>query len=95
MYIKDGIAYAGELEPPIKIIDIQVLDNYRLKAQFSTGETKIFDSSHLLNYPVFKPLQDQTVFSTVYLSHGVPCWLDGDIDIAPETLYDEGILDAS
>jgi hypothetical protein len=91
MYIKDGIAYAGELEPAIKIIDIQVLDSYRLKAQFSTGETKIFDSTYLLDFPAFKPLKDKTIFNTVCLSHGVPCWLDGDIDIAPETLYDKGI----
>ena len=92
MYIKDGIAYAGELEAAIKIIDIQVLDNYQLKAQFSTGETKIFDSTYLLNFPAFKALNDKTIFNTVYLSHGVPCWLDGNIDIAPETLYAEGIL---
>jgi hypothetical protein len=91
MFIKNGIAYAGESKPVTTIIDIQALDNYQLKVQFSTGETKIFDSAGLLEGPVFKPLKDKTVFNSVHLSHGAPCWLDGAIDIDPELIYEDGI----
>jgi hypothetical protein len=91
MYIKDGIVYAGSPEPVIKIINIQALDNYQLRAQFSTGEIKLFDSSYLLDFPVFIPLKDKAVFAKVHLSHGAPCWLDGAVDIAPETVYEKGV----
>jgi hypothetical protein len=91
MYTKDDIVYAGSPEPLIKIINIQALDDYQLKVQFSTGEIKLFDSSYLFDFPVFIPLKDKAVFAKVYLSHGVPCWLDGTVDIAPETVYEKGV----
>jgi hypothetical protein len=91
MYIKDGIAYAENPRPPVRIIHLESMDMYRLKVQFSNGEIKMYDCAPLLAGPVFKPLQDTTVFKNVYLSHGAPCWLDGQIDIDPESLYEEGI----
>ena len=32
------------------------------------------------------------LFKQVYIDYGVPVWNDGDIDIAPEKVYREGIL---
>ena len=87
MYIIDGIAYAGERKPPIKVSGVRPLDGRRLWLRFNTGEIKIFDFTPLLSSPAFAPLNDQTVFSGVYIDYGVTVWENGDIDIAPEYLY--------
>lgn len=87
MRIIDGIAYAGEQKQPVKVSAVGALDGWRLRLRFSTGEVKIFDFSPLLDAPCFRPLQDEKIFRSVSLDHGVPVWLDGEIDIAPERLW--------
>ena len=87
MYIKDGIAYAGEPAPSIRVTAIQPQDHFRLKIDFSTGETRLFDFSPLLSQPAFRPLSDVEVFRKVTIDYGIPMWKDGEIDIAPEHLY--------
>ena len=91
MYIVDGIAYAGEQKPPIKISGVRPLPDHRLWVRFNTGEAKVFDFTPLLSAPAFAPLQDEELFRQVYIDYGVTVWCDGDIDIAPERLYKEGI----
>jgi hypothetical protein len=87
MYIRDGIAYAGELEPQVKIVGVKPLDGYELWLRFSNNEERLYDLKPLFDYPAFAPLKDLDVFKEVYLDYGVPTWLDGSIDIAPESLY--------
>jgi hypothetical protein len=91
MYIMDGIAYAGEQKKPIKVISVRPLDDFKLWLRFSTGETKIFDFKPLLSSPAFAPLADINIFKRVYIDYGVPVWNDGDIDIAPEALYEGSV----
>jgi len=90
MYILDGIAYAGDIVPAIKISRVRALDDYKLWVRFSTGEAKVFDCKPLLSTPAFAPLNDERIFKQVYIDYGVTVWMDGDIDIAPEKLYKEG-----
>ena len=92
MYIENGVVYAGEKESPIKISGIRPLDNFCLWVRFNTGEAKIFDFKPLLQFPAFAPLLDESMFKSVYIDYGVAVWNDGDIDIAPELLYRDGIL---
>ncbi len=91
MYIKDGIAYAGEQAPAIKVSGVRPLDDFRLWVRFNTGEAKVFDFKPLLDKPAFAPLADKAVFDGVYIDYGVTVWNDGDIDIAPEALYKDGV----
>ena len=91
MYVKDGIAYAGESEKPITVISVRPLEDYKLWVRFSTGEMKIFDFAPLLDMGGFRPLRDKAAFDSVYVDYGVPVWNDGAIDIAPEYLYQTGI----
>ena len=88
MFIVDGIAYAGEQKPAIKISGVRPMENHRLWLRFTTGEAKIFDFKPLLSQPAFLPLADQAVFNRVYIDYGVTVWNDGDIDISPKFLYD-------
>ena len=92
MYIKDGIAYAGEQAPAIKVSGVRPLDDFRLWVRFNTGETKVFDFKPLLDKPAFAPLADKAVFDGVYIDYGVTVWNDGEIDIAPEALYKDGVV---
>lgn len=90
MYIKDGIAYAGELKPTLRISGVRPMDNYKLWVRFNNNEEKIFDFKPLLNSPAFAPLSDIEIFKGVYIDYGMPVWNNGDIDIAPEYLYENG-----
>jgi len=74
-----------------RIISIQYIDDYKLRVEFINGEIKIYDFSSQLDFPAFQPLRDKTIFSNVLLDRGVPVWLDGEVDIAPEVLYYDGI----
>ncbi|MCL1946306.1 MAG: DUF2442 domain-containing protein [Chitinivibrionia bacterium] len=85
----------------IKIVKIFPLDDYKLRIVFSNGKIKIFDFRKELEFPVFKPLKDKTLFNSVKLLHGTAFWkydwkiknIANDIDIAPECLYWEGVLE--
>ena len=90
MYIKNGIAYAGEQPQPLKISGVRPLDGYKLWLRFSNGEVKIFDFSKELHAPAFAPLQDPAVFRSVYIDYGTTVRNDGNIDISPEYLYQTG-----
>ena len=91
MYVKNGIAYAGEPQKLIKVSGVRPLDGHKLWVRFMNGEAKIFDFGKLLDSPVFSPLKDQHVFKDVYIDRGVTVWDNGNIDIAPEYLYENGI----
>lgn len=91
MYVVNGIAYAGEPTPELRISGIRPLENHRLWVRFNNSEEKIVDFKPFLSFPAFAPLSNPENFRNVYIDYGIPVWCDGDIDIAPETLYEKGI----
>ncbi len=91
MYIKDGIAYAGEQLKSITVSGVRPLPDHKLWVRFSTGEAKVFDFSPLLESLAFQPLKNPDVWNGVYIDYGVTVWQNGDIDIAPEYLYEHGV----
>ena len=91
MYVRDGIAYAGDARPMLKISGVRPRDDFQLWIRFNTGETKTFDFKPYLNDPCFLPLNNPEVFKSVYIDYGVTVWNDGDIDIAPEFLYENAV----
>lgn len=86
MYIKEDICYAGELKEEIKVVEVKPLRGRMQLVSFSTGEQRLFDAI-MLEGSVFKPLEDEKVFNNPTLFHGVITWNNGEIDIAPETVY--------
>jgi len=64
--------------------------DFQLELEFNTGETRIFDARPYLEKGIFKQLQDLSLFRQAYVAFDTVCW-PGDIDIAPETLYDRSI----
>ena len=90
MYIRNGIAYAGEPTMPLKICGVRPLPDFKLWVRFNTGEEKTVDLKPLLNDGDFRALRDPEVFRNVYIDYGCPAWNNGSIDIAPEYLYEHG-----
>lgn len=88
MYVVNGIAYAGTKQDDIKISNVSVLDDMIMILTFSSGEKRLYDASQLLKYPAFQLLKDNRVFASPVIDHGVVTWDDGNIDIAPETMYE-------
>ena len=92
MYIVDGIAYAGEQSPSLKVVGIRPLDSLMLWVRFNTGEARLFDCGRLVNdSPAFAPLRDPDVFKSVYIDYGTPVWGDGEIDLAPEYIFENSV----
>ena len=90
MYIKDGIAYAGEQITPLKISGVRPLDDYILWVRFNNGEEKTVDFKRLIDDEAFLPLREPSVWNGVYIDYGCTVWDNGGIDIAPEYLYKNG-----
>ena len=88
MYIKNGICYAGKMQEDIRVTEAKPLRGGMLLVSFSTGEKRLFDTTRLKG-TAFKPLSDEEVFNHPTIFHGVITWKNGEIDIAPETVYQE------
>lgn len=90
MFVRNGIAYAGEEKETLKICGVRPLDNHVLWVRFNTGEEKLFNCEYLLELAAFAPLKNPEVFRNVYIDYGTPVWNNGEIDISPEVLYSKG-----
>ena len=72
-----------------KIIDVEALDNYKIKLKYETGETKIFNVLPYISGKWYEELFNNSYFKTVHLISGGKGieWEHGQ-DIAPHELYD-------
>ena len=88
MFIINDICYAGEFTPELEVTSIKNMENGILLVKFSTGETRIFDVMSLLDKgSAFAPLAEEENRKTAKVTYGFISWMDGEIDIAPETVY--------
>jgi hypothetical protein len=71
----------------ISVIRVLPLDNYNLLLQFNNGEEKKFDMSPYLETGIFQRLKDKSLFKACVLEHDTVTWLNGKIDMSPDTLY--------
>ena len=90
MYIKNGVCYAGAYQEGIRVTEAKPLRGGMMLVTFSTGEKRLFDTTALKG-AAFEPLRDDAVFRNPSLFHGVITWKNGEIDIAPETVYRESL----
>jgi hypothetical protein len=61
-------------------------ENYKLKLTFTNGEKGLYDCSDLLDFGVFRELQDKGYFKQVRVLDGTVTW-PHEQDICPDTLY--------
>jgi len=88
MYIMNDICYAGKMQDGIKVTEVKPLRGRMMLVTFSTGEKRLFDTT-LLKGSAFSVLADEKVFNNPVLFHGVITWNNGEIDIAPESVYQD------
>jgi hypothetical protein len=90
MIIVDGYAYANDMKPVFAVVEARPLEGRKLFVRFNNGASCVSDLSPLLEKPIFAPLRDDNVFRNVSVEFSAPSWADGEVDIAPEWLYDHG-----
>ena len=71
---------------------VKPLENYWLHLIFANGEQRYYDVKPLLNIGVFRTLKDLEMFRTVKVAFDSIVWKN-EVDIAPETLYHDGLVD--
>ncbi len=87
MFTKDGIVYASEATDGLEVAACRSVGDGILIVTFSTGETRLFDSTCLLGMPAFAPLADESVLEGFEIQDGVLTWNGGEIDISTQALY--------
>jgi hypothetical protein len=75
------------MEVLLDIVKVEVKPNYVLHLEFENGEKRIFDMSPYMDKKPFAQLKGSPLFAKASVEYGTVVW-PGDIDIAPETLYD-------
>lgn len=88
MYIVNGIAHAGTRMQEMLVQKVKPLDDMMMIVTFRSGEKRLYDATQLLSFPAFQSLKKDEVFKSAKVEHGVVTWADGEIDIAPETMYE-------
>ncbi|MEW6608901.1 MAG: DUF2442 domain-containing protein [bacterium] len=73
-----------------RVTEVIPTNDYKLILVFTNGEEKIYDCSDLLNFGVFKELQNRNYFNQVKVLHGSVTW-PHEQDICPDTLYLDSI----
>jgi hypothetical protein len=70
----------------IRVTDVEYLQDYTMRLEFSDGLQKQIDFYPLLKGKLFEPLKDKNNFIQFGLNHWTIEWANG-ADLAPEFLY--------
>ncbi len=74
----------------IEVRSVKALSGYELALTFNSGERRRFDMRPYLRYPVFRRLENPGYFALARVDYGPVTWR-GDIDNAPETIYERSV----
>ena len=75
--------------PYFDVVDVKVLDDWKLLLTFEDKSVKLFDFKPLLSEKLYAPLKNPGLFKHAEILCGGVAWND-EIDIAPEFLYENG-----
>lgn len=64
--------------------------NFELHLVYANGEQRRFDMRPLLTMKPWNKIASPEIFKLVRAEYGTVVW-PGEIDVAPETLYDESV----
>jgi len=74
------------------VTSVKATADFQLELEFANGEHKRFDMKPLLKMKPWNCLANRKLFEMVQVDYGTVIWLNGEIDVAPETLYDHSVL---
>ena len=73
------------------VVSVKPMPDFQIDLQYKNGERRRFDVRPLLTVKPWNRITKPEIFSLVKVEYGtVVC--PGEIDIAPETLYDDSVL---
>lgn len=75
------------METLLDVVSVEAKADYTLLLEFENGERRVFDMLPYLDKKPFMRLKGSPLFSLASVDYGTVVW-PGEIDIAPETLYD-------
>lgn len=71
-----------------RVQKVVAMDGYKLELTFSNGEVGVYDCAPLLEFGVFRELQDISYFKRARVQGGTVVW-PNEQDICPDTLYED------
>ena len=74
----------------LDVVKVKAQPDYRLELEFENGERRVFDMAPLMDKKPFTRLRGTGAFFGAHVDYGTVVW-PGNIDIAPETLYDRSV----
>ena len=84
----DYICCAGK--PALCVQEVTARPDHTLLLTFSNGERRVYDARQIMTHALFAPLRDPAFFMTARCDGCTVTW-DGELDIAPEALYEQGV----
>lgn len=72
----------------LDVVDVTAFPDYSLVLRFENGEIRVFDMAALLDKKPFTQIKNPARFLQARIDCGTVAW-PGEIDISPETLYDQ------
>lgn len=72
------------------VISVKTLPDFQLELEFKNGERRIFDMRPLMSMKPWNRIGNVHIFNRARVEYGTVVW-PGEIDIAPETLYDDSV----
>lgn len=79
------------MNPRVK--QVTASSDYKLHIEFTNGERGTYDCAFLLDFGVFKELNDKNYFKKAKVMDGTVVW-PHEQDICPDTLYVDSIKEA-
>jgi hypothetical protein len=80
----------GNVEILLDVVKVRTESGHLLILEFENGEERQFDMLPYLEKKPFVRLTDAPLFSKAYIAHGTVVW-PGNIDMAPDTLYNRSV----
>lgn len=74
----------------LDVVEVEAQPDHTLRLVFENGERRVFDMTPYLDKRPFVPLKNSPLFAQARVDYGTVVW-PGNIDIAPETLYDRSL----
>ena len=73
------------------IVKATYLSDYSVRFLFADKTLKDFDFRPYLNLGIFNELKDVNLFKKFNLENNTITWCNGEIDFAPDTIYENGV----
>ncbi len=70
------------------LVNAEYIEPFKIKCTFSNGKSGVVEMNHYYKKGgVFSKFANIEYFKSFYIDNGVLSWGEGEIDLAPETLY--------